>query len=252
MVVKQNITSLPLLYLAICLFVSAYANANDSFPIILNDTNEPPFTTAQKDGFLDVIATEAFRRVGATLQLIKLPAERGLINANAGIEDGDMVRIAGLEKLYPNLIRVPEKIIDWEFVAYGKNPGVPATWPVIRGYTVGHITGWKIYEHKLKGAKQVVSINGPAQMFNLLGRGRIDIALYARWMGQAYIKQLNLKGIHELKPALAKKEMFIYLHKHHANLAPKLAKALRALKQEGFYGRVEKEKLSAYREKGEP
>lgn len=242
---QPALTTLLVCFSLLCLS----AQASEQTTLIINDTNEPPFTTAAKDGFLDIVATEAFRRIGVKLQLIKLPAERGLLNANAGIEDGDLTRIKGLEKLYPNLIRVPEKLLDWEFVAYSKNPQINADWPAIRKHSVGHITGWKIYEHHLQGAEHVVPVNGAMQMFTLLGRDRIDIALYARWMGQAYIKNLELKGIHQLKPVLAKKAMYIYLHKRHKPLVPRLAKALRALKQEGFYQRVQNEKLAAYRGK---
>jgi len=42
--------------------------------------------------------------------------------------------------------------------------------------------------------------------------------------------------------------MFIYLHKRHVNLAPRLADALRAMKRDGFYRRVYNEKLKPYRE----
>lgn len=212
----------------------------------LNNTNEAPLTTPAHDGFIDIIAGEAFRRAGVTLQLIKLPAERGLLNANAGIEDGDLTRIAGLEKIYPNLVRVPEKLVDWEFVAYSKNPNIRADWQKIRQHVVGHITGWKIYEKKLKGAAHIIAAAEATQLFQLLARNRIEIALYARWMGQAYIQQLGLQDIYQLKPSLASREMFIYLHKQHTALVPKIARALRAIKQEGLYAQVQHEKLNPY------
>ena len=215
----------------------------------LNNTNEAPLTTPTHDGFIDIIAGEAFHRAGVTLQLIKLPAERGLLNANAGIEDGDLTRIAGLEKIYPNLIRVPEKLIDWEFVAYAKSPQISADWQDIRQHVVGHITGWKIYEHKLKNALHVVTAAEPEQLFQLLARNRIEVALYARWMGQAYVRQLGLKGIHQIEPTLASREMFIYLNKQHAKLVPKIARALRAIKQEGLYAQIQHEKLMPFTKK---
>lgn len=243
---KNNIARRSPFFILILLLMSPCARAGQPLTLVLNDTNEPPFTTALKDGFLDTIATEAFRRAGARLQLVKLPAERGLINANAGIEDGDLTRIAGLEKLYPNLVRVPEKLIDWEFVAYSKHRNIAATWSAIRKQIVGHITGWKIYEQHLQGAQQVVSTYDARQMFSLLARDRIDVALYARWMGQAYIRQLKLKDIYQLKPGLAKKEMFIYLHKRHAAIVPRLANALHSLKEEGVYQRLKREKLAVY------
>ena len=223
------------------------ALAVDRPVLVLNDTNEPPYTTPAGDGFLDVVAGEAFRRLGVDLQLVKLPAERGLLNANAGIEDGGMVRIAGLEKKYPNLVRVPEKLIDWEFAAFSKDRSIPARWPAIRQRAVGLIKGWKIYEQAVEGAPRVTAADDPDQLFRLLELGRIEVALYERWLGAALAKERKLNGVHALTPPLAVREMFIYLHKRHAPLVPKLAEALRALKHEGFYARAHHEKLGPYR-----
>ena len=220
--------------------------------LVLNDTNEAPFTTADRDGFLDFVAGEAFRRAGVELRLVKLPAERGLINANAGIEDGDMVRIAGLEKQYPNLVRVPEKLVDWEFSAFSKDTSIPSNWKAIRQHSVGHIKGWKIYEQNLAGAERVITADDPAQLFRLLDLNRIEVALYEHSFGVALARQQGLKGVRPLAPALANREMFIYLHKRHAPLAPKLAEALRAMKREGFYQRVYSQKLMPYREAPAP
>jgi len=211
--------------------------------LVLNDTNEPPFTTADGKGFLDAIAGEAFRRAGVRLRLVKLPAERGLINANAGIEDGDLTRIAGLEAHYPNLVRVPEKLVDWEFAAFGKNAALVANWETLHARPVGHIRGWKIYEQQLAGAPHVVTAEDPAQLFRQLQLNRIEVALYARWQGLSRIRRQELKDVHLLKPSLATREMFIYLHKRHAALVPRLAAALRAIKAEGLYDRLYREKV---------
>lgn len=216
--------------------------------LVLNDTNEPPYTTADRRGFLDVVVGEAFRRLGYELQLVKLPAERGLINANEGIEDGDMVRIAGLEKQYPNLVRVPEKLVDWEFSVFSKDASIPSNWKTIRQRSVGYIKGWKIYEQNLAGAERVTTADDPEQLFRLLDLNRIEVALYERSLGAALAKQQGLKGVRPLAPPLATREMFIYLHKRHANLVPRMTDALRAMKREGFYQRVYNEKLKPYRE----
>ncbi len=226
------------------LFKASIGYAAEPATLVLNDTNEAPFTTSDQNGFLDVVASEAFRRVGLKLRLVKLPAERGLLNANAGLEDGDLTRIAGLETQYPNLIRVPEKLIDWSFTAFSKDPSIAARWEIIRQHPVGHIKGWKIYEQRLANATQVVSVEDAAQMFRLLDLNRIEIALYTRWMGEALIRQQGIKGVHALEPPLATREMFIYLHKRHAALVPKLAEALRAIKAEGLYDRLYREKVS--------
>ena len=223
------------------------ARAAERPVLVLNDTNDPPYTTPAGDGYLDVIAREAFRRAGVELRLVKLPAERGLQNANAGIDDGDMARIAGLEKQYPNLIRVPEKLTDWVFVAFSKDRTIPASWTAIRRRSVGHIKGWKIYERALGDAERVTTADDPEQLFRLLELGRIEVALYERWLGLALARKHGLKDVAPLSPALARREMFIYLHKRHAALVPKIAEALRAMKRESFYERTYREKLAPWR-----
>lgn len=211
--------------------------------LVLNDTNQAPLTTADGAGFLDVVAGEAFRRVGVRLHLVRLPAERGLINANAGIDDGDLTRIAGLEAAYPNLVRVPEKLMDWEFTAFGKQASLPATWDGLRGRAVGHIRGWKIYEQQFADAPLVLNAEDATQLFQQLELGRIDVALYERWQGLTLLRGLRMAGVHALAPPLATRPMYIYLHKRHAALVPGLAQALRAIKAEGLYDRLYREKV---------
>ncbi len=86
-------------------------------PLTLGTFAGPPLSTPEGTGFYDLVLEEAFARAGYEIKIIQLPAERSLTNANDGITDGDYVRISGLESTYPNLIRVPEKITDFEFVA---------------------------------------------------------------------------------------------------------------------------------------
>jgi polar amino acid transport system substrate-binding protein len=236
--------------LASILFVSSVGFANEPRVLVLNDANEPPLTTTEHTGFLDVIAIEAFRRIGVELRLVKLPAERALLLANDGLRDGDLTRIAGLEEQYPNLVRVPEKLIDWDFAAFSKDASIPANFEAIRRHSVGLIKGWKIYERNTAGAVHVTTVDDPEQLFRLLDRDRIEVALYARLMGLALIQKQGLKNIRPLEPSLASRAMYVYLNKRHAELVPKLAEALRALKREGFYQRVYQQKLMPYDKAG--
>jgi polar amino acid transport system substrate-binding protein len=239
-----------LLLLAGILFVSSVGFADEPRVLVLNDVNEPPLTTPEHTGFLDVIAMEAFRRVGVELRLVKLPAERALLLANDGLQDGDLTRIAGLEEQYPNLVRVPEKLIDWDFAAFSKDASIPADFEAIRRRSAGLIKGWKIYEQNMAGAVHVTTVDDPEQLFRLLDRDRIDVALYVRWMGLALIQKQSLKNIRLLEPPLASRAMYVYLNKRHAELVPKLAEAMRALKREGFYRRIYHEKLLPYDKAG--
>ncbi|MFN3750868.1 MAG: substrate-binding periplasmic protein [Thiobacillus sp.] len=232
------------LWLAGALVLAAASVRAGELPVlVLNDANEPPFTTTDGQGFLDLVAGEAFRRAGVRLRLVRLPAERGLVNANAGLEDGDLTRISGLEAGYPNLIRVPEKLIDWEFSAFSRQGPRQASWESLRTQSLGHIRGWKIYEHKLAATPAGITAEDAAQLFRLLQLGRIEVALFERWQGLARIERERLAGVHMLEPPLARREMYIYLHKRHAALVPRIARALRDIKAEGLYDRVYREKV---------
>jgi len=235
------------LLVVVLLAWSAVVPATDRPLLILNDAHDPPYTTEKRDGFLDKIAIEIFRRLDYDVRLVKLPPERGLLDANAGVEDGDLARIGGIEKLYPNLLRVDEVIVTEDFSAFGRNSRIPARWEEIRKHTVGYIRGWKIYEKAMAGAPNVTSTETPEQLFRLLSLGRIDIALYEHALGTALIRKLNLRGIQPLSPPLARKDMYMYLHRKHAVLVPRVAETLRLLKREGFYGRVYNQKLKPYR-----
>jgi len=85
---------------------------NKKHTITLNTTGYAPLSTPDQKGVMDLIAREAFRRCGYTLKLQTLPAERALHHADKGITDGELARIKGMEDIYPNLVRVPEKLID--------------------------------------------------------------------------------------------------------------------------------------------
>lgn len=207
----------------------------------------PPLSTADGTGLHDQFIHEAFARIGIDMVVVHLPAERALINANTGIEEGVYVRIEGIEKQYPNLIRVPEKITDYEFVAFTKNIDVPTTgWETLRPYDIGIITGWKILEQQIKGTKSLLKVDSPKLLFGVLDRQRVDIIVYNRYDGYGVIKALKLQNIKVLEPPLAVREMFLYLNVRHRDLVPKMTVALRAVKTDGTYHRLFQEIIAPY------
>lgn len=237
------------LTVVICLVVVAQVQARSPdkkvTQLVLNNPTAAPFTTKQHNGLLDVVVGEAFRRIGIKLKLVKLPAERGLINANQGIDDGDLSRIAGIGKVYPNLLRVPEKIFDMDFVAFSRFHLVKhADWHSLKPYSVGYITGWKIFDQNLLPGTEITTAEAPVQLMNMLELGRIQFALYSRWMGLALLKRLQYHDIHVVEPALAQRSMYIYLNKRYRALLQPLSRALREIKREGLYQRVCRKRFS--------
>lgn len=233
-----------ILYVITLVFVLFIARPAHTQAIVLNTANDPPNSTDDQAGICDRIMSEAFRRMGIPLKIVRLPSERALINANEGVDDGNFARVEGLDKLYPNLIRVSEEITTFEFVAFSRKAAFKTTgWDSLKPYNVGIITGWKILEKNTVGVKSLTKVRDEKLLFSLLLSGKADLVLYDRMQGKVVLKQLASGDIRVLTPPLAVKGMYLYLNKRHAGLVPKLELTLRAMKKDGTVKRIVGEML---------
>jgi len=212
--------------------------------IVLNAAGKPPLNDSSQNGFLDRVANEAFKRLNLKLEIVQLPAERALINANNGTIDGEISRIAGLDKKYRNLVQVKEKIMDWEFVAYSyKNINLDAGWRSLLPYSVSIVNGWKILERNVPSEVELTKVKNSEQLFGMLKLKRTDLIIYEKWGGKYYIKTKKINNVKLINPPLIVKEMFIYLHKKHSHLVSKLAASIKSMKIDGTYDKIVSETL---------
>lgn len=208
--------------------------------LILTSGVLAPYTTPDRQGFLDQLIAAVFREVGLEAELLIYPTatERGMLNANAGVDDGLAMRIAGLEKQYPNLIRVPEEVAANDFVAITtQHKFATPNWDSLLPYTVSYIIGWKVFEANVPKGKELTLVRDAEQLFTLLAKGRTDVALYERWQGLAQTRRMGVKA-HAMEPPLVRTKMYMYLNKKHADLVPKVSEALVKLKKNGSYQRI--------------
>jgi len=228
------------------IFIPALTLAgNIPAPIVLNTADSPPDSTPRQTGISDRVLTEAFKRIGVPMRIVSLPSERALINANMGIDDGNYARVEGMRKLYPNLIRVPENVIKFEFVAFSKRLNFPITgWDSLKPYDVGIIRGWKILEANLAGAKSLTRVKNARILFALLNADKVDVIVYDRTQGLALLKALKYSDARIMRPPLAVKDMYLYLNKKHKDLVPLLTEALRNIKKNGTYNKIVQEGLT--------
>ncbi len=215
--------------------------------LVLNTAASDPLGTERHTGFIDRLLGIALERLGYRLEIVRAPAERALILANSGVNDGEMVRIGGLSRLYPNLVQVTEPLITNEFVGFTRNPSLTLDgWQDLADHPVAIITGWKIFERNIPPGTELVTVRNVDQLFTLLQKDRTEIALYSRWSGLAYVRNHGLLGVRAVEPPLARRDMYVYLHKRHRDLATRLAAQLRALKTDGTYRRLFNETLAPY------
>jgi polar amino acid transport system substrate-binding protein len=224
-----------------------FADSHAQQPLVITTSMAPPLSKDDHTGFYDQILIEAFRRAGQTIQITHLPTERSITNANLGITDGEFPRISGLDRLYPNLLQVPDKIDDFKFTAFTWRDDIQLKdWASCKPYNVAIVRGWKILEDNLADAKSLVRVKNQKILFSLLGKHRTDIVVYSRFEGQEMIKRLGLQSIRVLEPPLATRGMFLYLNKKHLQLIPAIAKQLRSMKRDGTYDRILKKTLGPY------
>jgi len=197
-----------------------------------------PLYVEDGSGFFNRLAAELFRRLDIDYQLSFMPAQRSLVSTNDGKMDVIIGRTTAIEKKLPNLVRVPVNILDFDFTAYTKNPGIRIDgWDSLSPYIVGIINGWKIVEQNVVGSREVVKVNEFGQLLTLLDKGRVDVAILDRVMGEWTLRQLGL----ELKinnPPLFSRPNFIYLHKKHRELVPEITSVLLQMKQDGSFDAI--------------
>lgn len=222
---------------SLLLATATATSALAAMPSITVSTNNTP----QDRKVLDAVSREAFKRLGLGFVLVSLPSERSLQSADKGDVDGEGLRVAGLSDQYRNLVQVPERYISVSFVAFARKPvklSVAQSWASLKPHRIAFITGWKMFEANAMEARVVTKVNGPEQLFRMLDSDRIDLALYTRRGGEDMIRKLGMSSIVALEPSLKDVDMHLYLHRKHELLVPRLAHALREMKNDGTHGRI--------------
>lgn len=210
--------------------------ADSTKTLVLNTAGNAPLNTPDQKGFTDLVVIEAFKRIGISVKTVKLPAERGLKNSNLGIEDGEVIRVSGLDKIYKNLIMVPEKIMDGVFVAFSKKDiDLSAGWSALQPYSVVFINGWKIFEKNVPPSTNIEKVRTADLLFPMLNLDRADVVLYEQWGGLYLLAGYQPTSIKKLDPPLASRGLYMYLNKKHKDLVPKVTDALRQMKSDGTY-----------------
>jgi polar amino acid transport system substrate-binding protein len=225
---------------AICLIIGVLtAPAHAEQTLVLNTPGAAPLIMPDQTGALDILYKELGKRLGIKIVLQSLPAERCLINANAGIDDGDTGRVAGLENQYTNLIRVPEYTMQFKISVFTRNSKFTvAGYKSLKPYDVGIINGWKVLEQNIVDARSLSKLENGEQLFTMLDKDRINVAVTENMLGTMLVSQMKLKNITLLQPNLVEGNWYLYLHKKHEALVPKFAAALKEMKEDGTHQRI--------------
>lgn len=195
-------------------------------------------STPEQTGMLDLLIKEAFRRAGLRAEIVFTPTERSMYDVDAGLLDGEINRIEGMEKNFPNLVRVPEPNMTMHFVAFSKRSYSVDGWASLQDLHVGVVGGWRILEEHTVDFPKRVLVPSETELFTMLHKDRIDIALYDKLTGYETISRLGYTEIRHLEPPLISRDMFLYMHKSHSSMVRAITEALHGMKLDGTYERI--------------
>lgn len=201
-----------------------------------------------------LIFTEAFKRLGVSLQIIGLPMARRGVMEDSGEVDGDMGRTALYGAEHPNLLRVEEPFTDMSFAIYTANPALNMhTLDELRAsdLVVEYRRGVLFCEGKLKPLqlKQLADITSSDQGMKKLLVKRSDLYCDLELEARRALNLPEFKNEARLRKliSLGSMPIHIYLHRKHAKLAQRLSGTIKTMKAEGM---IEKYRQQVERELG--
>jgi len=192
--------------------------------------------------FAEVIYREAFRRLGFKFAYIVMPMKRCSAMADRGEVDGEPGRIRTYGQAYPNLIRVNEPILTFNFSAYATDAGIKIDgWESLAGadYRIEYLRGTYLAETRLANLvpRENVSVtDAPVHSLKMLQAGRIDLFLHTDLLTLPLLNSEQFSGSGIVQAGIMESfDSYHYLHQRHAALAVQLAVVLKQLKEEGLH-----------------
>jgi polar amino acid transport system substrate-binding protein len=229
-----------MLVLGILLATGGMGYAQDMVVISTFDFQSPNVDVAEK------VLTEAYARIGRTMQLRRFPGERAIQTANNGEVDGELIRRDAMSSSYPNLVMIPVPIVVVDFVVFAKDKRFQVNgWDSLAPYNVGYRRGVKTVETNLPAGTYSEAVATLEQAFRKLEAGRSEVVVDTRLGGLVVLQQLGMDDIVVLEPSLDTSPQFHYLHVRHQQLVEPLTEALKQMEDEGLMQQFQQQIIEA-------
>ena len=192
--------------------------------------------------WLNLIYTEAFRRLGYKFVYKGFPAKLSSKMSDDGTIDGEIHRVHDYGDAHPTVVRVTEPHFSIRFSAYSRRSGISVDgWRSLRKtpYRVGYRAGVKKTETTLPqfvGPDRLVSSPNIIRALRRLADGTTDVYVDTESPVDAALKNnpdLGKLGIRKVG-VVESITTHAFLHKKNRDLVPKLAAVLRKMRKEGM------------------
>lgn len=194
------------------------------------------FSTIEGSPDVEVVVAvlrEAYARLGIDIVVQRLPANEALRRSSSGEVDGEVSRIDGVARDYPNLIQVPVPVGYIQGAVFSRDVDLHlAGWHSLRPYRVGRVSGVLFAERGTRGFDTIVA-EDYQELIDLLLADRVDLIVAPYINGRVAIRnhpdgaELKLNGIIETFL------LYHYLHARHADRATAVAEVLKSMLRDG-------------------
>lgn len=184
--------------------------------------------------FSQALLSEAYQRLGISVDYIDVPFGRSLIESNRGVLAGEIARVLQVTEQFPNLMTVPYVLFDTQLYLY-VNQQQCANCTLENVQSLAFVRGSLIVENLLKqlpASRSVISSGTIASTKNLFLNEKVDAVVFAAY-------QLQETASFDISEQLIMSlPDYHLLHRSHQALLEPLTAMLFQLEQEGFTERL--------------
>ena len=178
------------------------------------------------------IVGEAYRRIGIEIEMEYFSGRDGLEAANSGELDGELQRIDGITKTWPNLVQVGIPVNYLQGKAFSKHHDFLVDgWASLEPYSLGIVRGILFAEQGTQGMNVTVADDYDS-LFDML-EDQIDVAVVPRVSGRVTLQQREETEIKEMEGVLEINFLYHYVHRKNEHLVPRLEEELKAMLLDG-------------------
>jgi hypothetical protein len=201
-------------------------------------TFDTPYSTV-----MTRIIREAYKLIGREIDVAMLPGSRAIKLSGLGAVDGELYRIGEISNTYPDLVRVNVVIANLEVRAFSHTLDfIINGWSSLKPYRLAVMQGVKVTDMHTQNMQRVM-VNNFHQLFNLLSNERVDLVITTNIAGRIAIKEMHLKNIKMLSPAIHNFKVYHFVHKKNRELVPLLTAALTKMKKQGRIDQIFNEEM---------
>jgi len=182
----------------------------------------------------EAVLARAYAELKQPVEFVDLPIRRAMTMLLAEELDGNVYRVAELAAQQPTLYRVETPINMPEVSVYALDSRArPANWSQLGDLRVGYLRGVLLIERNLTSTVRRVEANSQADMFRMLQRNMIDVALAVEPAQSPPHPTAVASGIQRLDSVLAQTPLHHYLLARHRDIGVRLNTVLQRMQVSG-------------------